>query len=193
MKHVRLALVLAVLAVLVSACAHPGYHVGVMARLYRRGDCAGAIERATTIEDRLGDLPLIKLAHYHIYRGACHLAMGQPQVARVFLAQAVAIRIRAPYVISGEHAVLLDESLARLAAVGLPVGPPATAVVVVQQAQPAPPPPPRAVPAPSCSVGSDGVQSCGYGCQLAPNGHVYCSSVPGGQCVAVADGSFNCP
>jgi hypothetical protein len=44
-----------------------------------------------------------------------------------------------------------------------------------------------------CRMGADGINVCGYNCQIGANGHMYCSGVPGGHCALNADGTFTCP
>ena len=44
-----------------------------------------------------------------------------------------------------------------------------------------------------CRMGSDGMNSCGYNCQLGSDGHFYCASVPGGRCALNSDGTWSCP
>lgn len=44
-----------------------------------------------------------------------------------------------------------------------------------------------------CRMGTDGMNSCGYNCQLGSNGHFYCASIPGGRCAFNSDGTWSCP
>lgn len=138
------ALVLLVTGLTAAGCVGPGYHVGVMARLQRQGNCAGAIERAIQIQDRVPEMPLEKQAHYAIFRGACHLQLGQIDAAAAFLSQAQQYRAQYPMLIQGGPLYVLDQSLAGLAQVQAQMGVPAPPQVQVQ-VQVAPPPP--AVPA----------------------------------------------
>jgi hypothetical protein len=123
-----------IVALVSLAACHPGYHVGVMARLDRQGRYAEALERALRIEPDVPAMPLDKQAHYCIYRGVAHLALGQIADAQLWLGRAVQYRTSYPGLITIDHGMVLEHALAQLRA---------TPTMVV-----APPPPAVAVPAP---------------------------------------------
>jgi hypothetical protein len=73
-----------------------------------------AINRARKVEGDIATFPMLKQAHYYIYRGASHLALGQMDEARYWLGYAVRMRASNPELIEGEHAEVLDRALTRL-------------------------------------------------------------------------------
>src|SRR6187431_1973108 len=97
----RFALLVTVL--MTAACVHPGYHVGVMARLDRQGRYPEALERALRVELDVPEMPLDKQAHYFIYRGVAHLALGHVPDAQLWLGRAVQYRTMYPGLITYEH------------------------------------------------------------------------------------------
>ena|SRR5688572_16823858 len=112
------------LAAPLLACVHPGYHVGVMARLDRQGRYGEALERALRVEPHVPEMPLEKQAHYCIYRGAAHLGLGQIPDAQFWLHRALQYRTSYPGLITVEHGMVLEQGLAQLQAYAVPVAPP---------------------------------------------------------------------
>lgn len=64
-----------------------------------------------------------------------------------------------------------------------------------QQPQYAPQPQayvPPAQPAPSCRMGTDGRQACGYNCRMGTDGVMVCADTPDGACAMGTDGRVTC-
>ncbi|MBI2894901.1 MAG: hypothetical protein HYY06_15200 [Deltaproteobacteria bacterium] len=118
-----------------------------MVRLHRQGRCPEALDRAVQIQDRLPEFPLVKQAHYAIYRGACHVALRQAAAAQPWLAQAAQMRAQYPGLITLDHSTVLDQAIAAMNQMAPPppptvqVAPPPPAVAMPPAAEEAPPPP----------------------------------------------------
>jgi hypothetical protein len=54
------------------------------------------------------------------------------------------------------------------------------------------PPPYGQQQAATCTMGSDGVQACGYDCRVGSDGVAACANAPGGRCALGADGHVYC-
>jgi hypothetical protein len=53
-------------------------------------------------------------------------------------------------------------------------------------------PPPANPGQPTCLMGADGRQACGYNCRLGADGQSACANTPDGQCALGADGHVVC-
>lgn len=63
----------------------------------------------------------------------------------------------------------------------------------VKPPEPATATPTAATTPPTCMMGSNGLNACGYNCRLGSNGRAYCSTRPDATCAMNSDGSFTCP
>jgi hypothetical protein len=111
-----------------------------MAILYRRSEYERVIERALRVEADLATFPLVKQAHYCIYRGASHLALQQADQARLWLGRANQYRAQYPGLVVEGHAQVLDTALSELARRDAAAGAPPPAATGAPATAAAPPP-----------------------------------------------------
>lgn len=74
-----------------------------MDRTVAVGDCREALRRADMVVDDVPGFPLVKQAHYALYRGMAHACLGQVPSAWYWLARVEVMVQRISMILTGSH------------------------------------------------------------------------------------------